>query len=62
MAGIGCREGASPLIVGNECERNEMAGIGLENKAAAVIRGNRCFDNISFFGLDRVDNLLRHHI
>jgi nitrous oxidase accessory protein NosD len=45
MAGIGCRDGAKPLIVGNECRENEQSGIGLQGKAEAVIHKNQCIDN-----------------
>ncbi|HHK41700.1 MAG TPA: right-handed parallel beta-helix repeat-containing protein [Planctomycetaceae bacterium] len=45
MAGIGCRTGARPIIIANECFENMMSGIGVRSKAKALIVDNRCVEN-----------------
>ncbi len=45
MAGIGSREGASPVIRNNRCYKNEMAGIGSRLGARPVIVDNQCYEN-----------------
>jgi parallel beta-helix repeat protein len=45
MAGIGCRDGAAPVISGNRCYRNYDAGIGSDGGARPVIAGNECYEN-----------------
>jgi hypothetical protein len=44
MAGIGCRDGASPIICSNICRKNKMAGIGCDG-ASPLIVGNECREN-----------------
>jgi hypothetical protein len=46
MAGIGCRDQASPILRRNRCERNEWAGIGCSSGAEPWISDNRCEGNL----------------
>jgi len=45
MAGIGCRDGASPILRNNVCRKNKMAGIGCRDGAKPLIVGNDCREN-----------------
>ncbi len=55
--GIGCRDAAAPVIIGNECYRNRLAGIGAAGGARPSIVGNRIYENeAAGIGLESCDS------